>query len=279
MPTAAIVTNKHKDPDEIITNKVAGILKEKYNIIYDKDFNESNLHTMYQSADVIIVLGGDGTLLSSAGYASEHKTPLLGINLGNLGFMADVELTDLEKALKAFMHGDYTIEHRFMIDASIKKTGGGVENFSSLNDVVVTRASYQRMVAFDVNVNGDHLASYQGDGLVVSTPTGSTAYSMSAGGPVVDPSLDVCIITPVCPHTMSSKPVIVPGNAEIEIRFKSTFDDMAMVTGDGQTGIRLSEGDIITIKGSAKTTGLVKLSDKSFYEILNRKLQPQSDCR
>lgn len=274
MPTVAIVTNKHKDPDATITNKVAGILKEKFNIIYDKDYDPKNIHTMYQSADVVVVLGGDGTLLSSAGYASEYKTPLLGINLGNLGFMADVEITDLEKALKAFIDGKYTIEHRFMIDATIKKSHGGLESFSALNDVVVTRASYQRMVAFDVCVNGDHLASYQGDGLVVSTPTGSTAYSMSAGGPVVDPTLDACIITPVCPHTMSSKPVIVPGNAEIEIRFKSTFDDMAMVTGDGQTGIRLNEGDIITIKGSKRTTGLVKLSDKSFYEILNRKLQP-----
>ncbi|MBR3933033.1 MAG: NAD(+)/NADH kinase [Clostridia bacterium] len=279
MPTAAIVTNKTKDPDFLITKKVAGILSEKYSIIYDNDFDLENIHTMYQKAEVIIVLGGDGTLLGAAGYASVFGKPILGINLGNLGFMADVEINDLEKALTAFMQGDYKIEHRFMIDAVIEKPSGEKEEFSALNDVVVTRASYQRMVAFDVSVNGDHLASYQGDGLVVSTPTGSTAYSMSAGGPVVDPTLNACVITPVCPHTMSSKPVIVPGDAKIEIRFKSTFDDMAMVTGDGQTGIRLSEGDIITIKGSKKTTGLIKLFNKSFYEILNRKLQPSPDHR
>jgi len=279
MPIAAIVTNKHKDPDAIITKKVAEILKEKYDIINDKDYNQSDIHTMYQKADVIVVLGGDGTLLGAAGYASVFDKPILGINLGNLGFMADVELCDIEKALTAFMQGDYKIERRFMIDATVERAQGDKEEFSALNDIVVTRASYQRMVAFDVSVNGDHLASYQGDGLVVSTPTGSTAYSMSAGGPVVDPTLNACVITPVCPHTMSSKPVIVPGNAKIEIRFKSTFDDMAMVTADGQTGIRLSEGDIITVKGSPKTTGLIKLSDKSFYEILNRKLQPAKDYR
>lgn len=279
MPTAAIVTNIHKDPERVITKKVAQILQQKYEIIYDKDYSENSIHAMYQNADVIVVLGGDGTLLASARYASLYATPILGINLGNLGFMADVELTNLEKALDAFMQGEYTIDNRFMIDATIKKSTGANETISALNDVVVTRASYQRMVAFDVSVNGDHLASYQGDGLVVSTPTGSTAYSMSAGGPIVDPLLDVCVITPVCPHTMSSKPVIVPGNAKIEIKFKSTFDDMAMVTADSQAGIRLNEGDIITIKGSEKTTGLIKLCNKSFYDILNRKLQPSQDCR
>ena len=190
MPIAAIVTNKHKDPNGVVTNKVAGILKGKYTVVFDKDYTQNNIHTMYENADVVVVLGGDGTLLASAGHASFFGTPILGINLGNLGFMADVELNDIEKALKSFMQGDYTIEHRFMIDATIKKPNGETEEFSALNDVVVTRASYQRMVAFDVCVNGYHLASYQGDGLVVSTPTGSTAYSMSAGGPVVDPSLD-----------------------------------------------------------------------------------------
>ena len=274
MPLAAIVTNKSKDSDGLITKKVADILKRKYDITYDIDYTKDNIHTMYKNADVIVVLGGDGTLLGVASDAALYATPILGINLGNLGFMADVEVCELEKALSAFLEGNYEIAHRFMIDAFVQKVTGEVEEISCLNDIVVTRASYQRMVAFDVTVNGDHLASYQGDGLVVSTPTGSTAYSMSAGGPVVDPALNACIITPVCPHTMSSKPVIVPGDAKIEIRFKSTFDDKAMLTADGKEGIRLNEGDVITVKGSQKSTGLIKLSQKSFYKILNRKLQP-----
>ncbi len=271
MPTAAIITNKTKDADGRITARVSDILKNKYDIIFDRDYD--NLHSLLKSADVLVVLGGDGTLLGAARAAAVCEVPILGINLGNLGFMADVELANLDRALNAFMQGEFRIENRFMIDASILKSTGETVKLSALNDIVVTRASYQRMVAFDVLVNGDDLAHYQGDGIVVSTPTGSTAYSMSAGGPIVDPSLDVCVITPVCPHTMASKPVIVPGSAEIEIKFKSTFDDMAMLTADGQAGITLSEGDIIRIKGSEQTTKLIKLKEHSFYELVNLKLQ------
>ncbi len=279
MPTAAIVTNKSKDKEGKITKRVAEILKNKYQVIFDSDFEKEDIHKMYEKSDVVVVLGGDGTLLGAAKDASLHDIPILGINLGNLGFMADVELESMEDALDMFLKQNYKIEKRFMIDATVTKATGEKENLCALNDVVVTRASYQRMVAFDVFVNGDHLATYQGDGLVVSTPTGSTAYSLSAGGPVVDPGLDVCIITPVCPHTMASKPVIVPGSAKIEIVFKSTFDDMAMATADGQAGIRLNEGDVITINGSQRTTGIIKLCQRSFYEILNRKLQPSCDKR
>lgn len=273
MPTAAIITNPKKDADGIYTKRVAAILKEKYDILYDKDFKKEDIHTMYEKADVIIVLGGDGTLLSAADSASSFGVPMLGINLGHLGFMADVEENSIEASLKAFLKGEYTTDRRFMIDATVNKKDGSVIKLSALNDIVVTRASYQRMVAFDIKVNGDHLATYQGDGLVVATPTGSTAYSMSAGGPVVDPSLDVCIITPVCPHTISSKPVIVPGNAEIRIDFKSTFDDKAMLTADGKEGIRLCEGDVIKINASDKTLGLIRLKSRSFYDILHHKLQ------
>lgn len=272
MPTAAIVTNKTKDKDGKITQKIASVLQEKYDVLYDGDFDNDNIHKMYERADVIVTLGGDGTLLGTAKYASAYNIPILGINLGNLGFMTDVEAENAREALEKFLKNDYKIEKRFMVDALVTRQNGQKEMLCALNDIVVTRASYQRMVAFDVFVNGDHLATYQGDGLVVATPTGSTAYSMSAGGPVVDPGLDVCIITPVCPHTMSSKPVIVPGIATIDIVFKSTFDDMAMVTADGQSGITLGEGDIITIKGSDKTTGIIKTSNISFCEILNRKL-------
>lgn len=273
VPTAAIITNPKKDTDGRYTKKVAAILEEKYSILYDKDFSSETIHKMYEEADVIIVLGGDGTLLSAADSASSFGVPMLGINLGHLGFMADVEENNIEASLKAFLKGEYTIDHRFMIDARIDKKDGSALRLSALNDIVVTRASYQRMVAFDIKVNGDHLATYQGDGLVVATPTGSTAYSMSAGGPVVDPSLDVCIITPVCPHTISSKPVIVPGSAEIQIDFKSTFDDKAMLTADGKEGIRLCEGDVIKINASDKTLGLIRLLNRSFYDILHHKLQ------
>lgn len=271
MPVAAIITNKTKDARFEITAMVADILSAKYDVIFDTDYDD--MQKLSKGADVLVVLGGDGTILGAAREASVSGVPILGINLGNLGFMADVELENLEEALNAFLRGEFEIESRFMIDACLEKTSGENVMLTALNDIVVTRASYQRMVDIDVRVDGDDLAHYQGDGLVVSTPTGSTAYSMSAGGPIVDPGLDVCIITPVCPHTMSSKPVIVPGDAEIEIKFKSTFNDKAMLTADGQAGIGLNEGDVIKIKGSEKTTRLIKLSKHSFYELVNIKLQ------
>ncbi|MBQ6895169.1 MAG: NAD(+)/NADH kinase [Clostridia bacterium] len=273
MPTAAIITNRKKDPDGLYTKKVADILKRKYTVLFDSDYSEDNIYKMFKESDVAVVLGGDGTLLSASDMASSFDVPLLGINLGHLGFMADVEEKNIEESLNTFLDGGYKIDRRFMIDAFIEKKDGSRLTISALNDIVVTRASYQRMVAFDIKVNGDNLATYQGDGLVVATPTGSTAYSMSAGGPVVDPSLEVCIITPVCPHTMSSKPVIVPGQAEIQIDFKSTFDDKAMLTADGKEGIGLCEGDVIKIKGSERKLGLIRLLNRSFYDILNLKLQ------
>lgn len=273
MPKAAIITNTKKDATGKYTKAVAEILSEKYEVLYDSNYTKETLHTMYENADVAVVLGGDGTLLSTADMACLYNVPLLGINLGHLGFMADVEENSIEASLKSFLKDEYKIDHRFMIEAKINKKDGSQLFLTALNDIVVTRASYQRMVAFDIKVSGDNLATYQGDGLVVATPTGSTAYSMSAGGPVVDPSLEVCVITPVCPHTMSSKPVIVPGNAEIQIDFKSTFDDKAMLTADGKEGIRLCEGDVIKIKGSSKKLGLVRLLNRSFYDILNLKLQ------
>ena len=273
VPTAAIITNRKKDPNGLYTKKVADILKRKYRVLFDSDYSEDDVYKMYEESDVAVVLGGDGTLLSASDKASSFDVPLLGINLGHLGFMADVEEKNIEASLNTFLDGGYKIDRRFMIDALIEKKDGSRLTISALNDIVVTRASYQRMVAFDIKVNGDNLATYQGDGLVVATPTGSTAYSMSAGGPVVDPSLEVCIITPVCPHTMSSKPVIVPGQAEIRIDFKSTFDDKSMLTADGKEGIGLCEGDVIKIKGSERKLGLIRLLNRSFYDILNLKLQ------
>jgi len=138
---------------------------------------------------------------------------------------------------------------------------------------VISRASYTRMIALDVLVDDHFVTSYVGDGVVVSTPTGSTAYSLSAGGPVVDSSLDVCIITPVCPHTMSSKPLIVPGSSKITIRFHADFDDISMLTSDGQRSVKIADGDEIIIKASALKTRLIKVSNRGFYEIFNKKLQ------
>ncbi len=273
MQTIAIITNKKKDPDGKITKKCQGILESKYNVILSDGTDEKETERAFENSFAAVIIGGDGTILSSVHVAAKNKIPLLGINMGHMGFLADVEISELEEALFSLMEGNFTIEERFMLSATLLKKDGRKEKINALNDLVISRASYTRMVALDVWIDDHFAASYMGDGVVVATPTGSTAYSLSAGGPVVDTSLSVSIITPVCPHTMGAKPMIVPGEAKISIRFKNTFDDVSMLTSDGQIAFETSDGDVIYIEGSPLKARLIKVSDRNFYEILHKKLQ------
>ena len=273
MQRAAIITNKKKDSDGSITKLCADILKSKYELVFSDGTDKAHTKKTLEGCSVAIVIGGDGTILLAANEAAVAGVPVLGINMGNVGFLADVELAEVRKALECLIDGAYTIEERFMIEAKVKGKEDTYPSLTALNDLVISRASYTRMIALDVMVNGHFLASYVGDGVVVATPTGSTAYSLSAGGPVVDPELDVCIITPVCPHTVSSKPIIVPGNAEIAIHFHANFDDISMLTADGQHSIKISDNDEIIVKASKLKTKLIKVSGRCFYEIFNKKLQ------
>jgi len=272
MDKIAIITNKQKDSDGSITKNCVEILKSKFNIsLVDGRNNDETINAVL-GAVAAIVIGGDGTILSASLAAARCSVPVLGINLGHLGFLADVELSELKTALEAFCRGEYRVEQRFMLEAVLKAKDGTETVLPALNDIVISRASYTRMIALDVLIDGHFLASYVGDGVVISTPTGSTAYSLSAGGPVVDPGLNVSVITPVCPHTLNSKPVIISGDAHITVNFHETFDDVSMLTTDGHTGIEISEGDTITIRASKLKTQLIKVSDRCFYQILHRKL-------
>ena len=272
MDKIAIITNSHKDSDGTITKRCVEILKSKFNIYLVDGRNYDETVTAVSGAVAAIVIGGDGTILSASLAAARCGVPVLGINLGHLGFLADVELSELETALEAFCRGEYRLEQRFMLEAVLKAQDGTETILPALNDIVISRASYTRMIALDVLVDGHFLASYVGDGVVISTPTGSTAYSLSAGGPVVDPGLNVSVITPVCPHTLNSKPVIISGDAHITVNFHETFDDVSMLTTDGQTGIEISEGDTVIVRASKLKTQLIKVSDRCFYQILHRKL-------
>ena len=274
MQTVAIITNKKKDVDGYVTKKCTDILKDKFNLVFSDGRDGNELRGILKSSIGAIVIGGDGTILLAADEAAKAGVPILGINMGHMGFLADVEPCELAKALEAFANGNYNIQERFMIQSTVYSDGKEkTPPLTALNDLVVSRASYTRMISLDVIVDGHFVASYIGDGVVVSTSTGSTAYSLSAGGPVVDPSLDVCIITPVCPHSMSSKPLIVKGTSEITIKFHASFDDIAMLTADGQKSVKIAENDEIIIKASPLKTRLIKVSDRVFFEIFNKKLQ------
>ncbi len=273
MSVAVIVRNKTKDIDARVTSRVCEALKDKYDVVCTDEKGGDVLYSMCESADVAVVLGGDGTILNLASVCAKTDTPILGINLGNMGFLSDVELSEMDDMLSKFKAGSYITDERFMIEATISGKNGGSESFMALNDVVLSRASYKRMVAFDILIDGRFAASYNGDGVVVATPTGSTAYSMSAGGPVADPKLDIFLITPICAHTFSAKPLVVPGGSEIQIRFCDTFDDMSMLTVDGQNGCRVGNGEVITVRAAEKRAKLIKVSGRDFYEILHRKFQ------
>lgn len=273
MNKLAIITNQQKDANGEITSACVRLLDNKYKIFCCDGIDNAKTRECLSGAAAAIVIGGDGTILSAAGEAARADVPVLGINKGNMGFLADVELSEVEAALTAFCNGKYRIEERFMLSAEAKSAGGSLEELTALNDLVVSRASYTRMVALDVWIDGHFLSSYVGDGVVIATPTGSTAYSLSAGGPLVDASMDVSIITPVCSHTLSAKPMIVPGSAQIKVKFRDTFDDVAMLTADGQRAVEITDGTEVVVKAAQHKTKLIKVSGRCFYEILHKKLQ------
>ena len=246
-------------------------------------FTKSQVSDALSGYDCIIVLGGDGTLLNAASAASHVDIPLFGINLGTVGFLTEGEVTSWVEIMDRLMADDFTIQERMMIKGSVKSSDSGVTGSSfdgsfrkrALNDIVISRAGFSRLIGLDVYVNGSFLNAYEGDGIIVSTPTGSTGYNLSAGGPIVDPMARLMIITPVCPHSLTSKSIVLPSDAKVSIAIakkRKTQDTEAIVSFDGGNDYELSAGDVLDICTSQRTTKLIKASDVNFYEILRNKL-------
>ncbi|MFZ1979836.1 MAG: NAD(+)/NADH kinase [Smithella sp.] len=224
-----------------------------------------------RKSQLIVVLGGDGTMLRTARYVAGHKVPILGINMGSLGYLTEVNLNEMHSTLELVISGKFVAEKRMMLDASIKH-GKTVTNVGTvLNDVVINRGSLSRMNELEMEVNGTYLTTYKGDGLIISTPTGSTAYSLSAGGPIVFPGNDLIIINPICPHTLTNRPIIFSHDSNLEITLWSK-DNGAMLTLDGQEAYRITSGDVVTLKKSKHATMLILSPYRSHGEILRSKL-------
>jgi NAD+ kinase len=225
-------------------------------------------------AEMIIVLGGDGTLLSAARQVADARTdvPIFGVNLGSLGFMAEVSLHELYDNLEKAIAGKLDTEDRMMLTASVVRHGARVARYRVLNDVVVSKGAVARMMELKVSVNNGHLTTLRSDGLIVSTPTGSTAYSLSAGGPIVYPTIHCIVLTPICPHTLSNRPIVLPDNVVVAIRLTSPSEDVAL-TLDGQTGFPLIPNDIVEVRKSRFKMKLIKHPTKSYYDILRTKLK------
>lgn len=222
-------------------------------------------------SDMLLVLGGDGTLLAAARMAGTSGIPLLGVNLGSLGFLTEITLEELYPALEKVFSGEFEIEERVMLSVRIIRNGARVGSYTVLNDVVVSRGSTARIIDLETKVNGDYLTTYKADGLIVSTPTGSTAYSLSAGGPIIYPSLHVFTLTPICPHTLTNRPVIISDDALVTISLLSKED--VLLTTDGIAGPALHYGDTVEVGKAESTIKLIKSPYRNYYEVLRTKLK------
>jgi NAD+ kinase len=224
-----------------------------------------------EGADLLIVLGGDGTLLSAARVAADRNIPLFAVNLGHLGFLTAISVEDLYPELERALRGEHRIGRRRMVDCELVREEKTIATYSALNDVVVTKSELARMIDLDTHVDNHFVAAYKADGLIISTPTGSTAYSLSAGGPVIFPSVAAFCITPICPHMLTNRPVIVPDTSVI--RVLNHGEDGTFLTIDGQVGEPLSKGDYIVCRSSAKTIQLIRPPKMLFFDVLREKLK------
>ena len=230
-------------------------------------------------ADLIVAVGGDGTMLYAADMAREHQVPLLGINRGRLGFLADITPEEMLASVDEILAGRYTRESRLMLDARIIAADGSVEAAVALNDVVLQRRETGRMLDFETRIAGCYVNSHAGDGLIVATPTGSTAYALSCGGPIIEPDLDAVVIVPICPHTLSDRPVVVPSRHAIEVRLLAQAELRAEVTIDGHRLGDLKVDDRLVIGEAEQRITLVHPPGYDYFDILRSKLLWGRDSR
>ena len=274
MNRVLIVTNEAKDPQHITTGEVkeAFTLNGWEVILCDNESRKEVLRA-FETNDfqLVIVIGGDGTLIEVARHINKTEIPLLGINMGTLGYLTEVETCDVYEAVLRIVNGEYEIEKRMMIEGMINE-----EKEVALNDIVVSRREGLRVIHFDIFVNGEFLNSYQADGIILSTPTGSTAYNLSAGGPIVEPTAALLLLTPICSHALNTSSIVLSAEDEVVVRIgegRNQTIEKASVAFDGTDTHTLYTGDEIIIRRAETKTNIIKLSKMSFLETLRRKMK------
>ncbi len=282
-----IITNEGKDRDNIITKQIADYIKvsgRKSTLIGAQSIENGQDINPDLDVECAIVLGGDGTLISCATHLMNLNIPILGINLGTVGFLAEIEPHSITEALDRLFADDYVIENRIMLQGNAqtnhKPPDEDIFTGYALNDIVITRKGLSRIISVRIYVNDELVDDYRGDGVIISTPTGSTAYNLSAGGPIITSRADVMVITPICPHSLSPRSVVVSAEDIIKVvirKSKKTQDDEAIATFDGQTVIDLGTEDKIFVKKAPYGTKLIRLNQTGIYEILRSKLIGGSD--
>ncbi len=221
--------------------------------------------------DVVLVFGGDGTFLGVARLVCKYNIPILGINLGGLGFLTEITFDELYPMMEYILSGKYEVENREMLCATIHRKGERVGDYIVLNDVVINKGAVARTIDLAIYVNGSHVTTFKADGIILSTPTGSTAYSLSAGGPIVYPTLPLTIVTPICPHTLNDRPLVVSNETTVRVKVLTDTTDIYL-TLDGQVGVNLMMGDVIEVKKADKSVKLIKSPFRDYFTILKAKL-------
>lgn len=287
MITIGVITNRQKDLYLKYTRILIEHIRDKsaklcISADFAKELGENSTipdeEGVINNSDVVICLGGDGTFLKVARMAFTTGVPILGINLGSLGFLTEIEKNDIENAVTRIVQGEYEIEERMMLEAVISNEGKVIANDIALNDIVVSRGALSRILHVKTYINNAFVDSFPGDGLIVSSPTGSTAYSLSCGGPIVEPDLDLMIVTPICPHILYSRSFITTGDRVVKAVIDESYGHEAMVTFDGQTGYAIHGGNCIEIKKAKSTVKLVKIGDRNFFNVLRTKIYDRGEC-
>jgi len=279
-----IMTNMEKDPELIRTKEITRFLEENgrrcsyekmVRIYENEDDAGKRFEGIPADTECVIVLGGDGTLIQAAGKLAQKNIPLIGINLGTLGYLAEVEIDDIFQMLKRLMNDEFDVEERMMLSGEPYIGGRHMSRQSALNDIVIIRNGALRVVSFQIYVNDKLLNIYEADGMIISTPTGSTGYSLSAGGPIVEPEAKVILITPICPHTLNTRAIILSAEDDVRIEIGSERrknKDTAEVSFDGGRACSLTVGDYVTVRKANEVTKIIKMSRESFLDVLSRKM-------
>lgn len=263
--TTRIIDKLHEFGAEVLMKSAFHEYFHDCGVIFYEDFPK-----MMQDCDAVIAVGGDGTIIHCARHAAEAKKPILGINVGRLGFVAGLETDELD-TLKKLVDGDYMIENRMMLEVKLEDEGK-IKSYCALNDAVLARGALSRILDLKVNFNDKNVCDYRADGLIVSTPTGSTAYSLSAGGPVIDPSMNCILLSPICPHSLLTRSVVFGPDARLSVQASSNYDSEIFLTIDGETSIKITDHQNIEFYRSNQIARIIKLKQDNFYEVVNEKL-------
>ncbi len=274
-----IIAKPKKPADEVVSQLARWLRERDVEVFMDEETAViAGMESGYKKSeipyvsDIIVVIGGDGTFLSVARLVYGNDVPILGVNLGRLGFLTEVTLDELYQMMERVLQGDYVVDERFMLEAFIYRHGEMIAEYRVLNDVVINKGTLARIIELEAKVDGSFLTVYRADGLIISTPTGSTAYSLAAGGPIMYPTIPGIILNPICPFTLSQRPIVIPDTSEVEVVLNTENEDV-FVTLDGQVGFALKVKDLVKVRKAKKRVRIIKNPNRDFFEVLRTKLR------